>query len=421
MLLISNILFIASLTLILLFELKVKSTSIVLWAGITVFFAIPHLLDSMYDNFEYQDSTIILATLFSLFFNITYFATRLLIIKINFKGLKYLDKYVSTHEENKYLNIILLSVILSAIFLCIHVYITFGSFLNFTWIDLFDNRDGIIYLLSSYLLSFSVSIVYITYSRKRYSYCAIGILSLIVILVISRVRANLIPIFLPLIVSFILNGTTFSSTLVRVIKSIFSGLLLLLCIMLFAAFRVFGDFSQDIDLQILFNVVFDLFTSKHSEFGLRNAFYLFVENNNEFEGFNLGLGYIRLLMIALPSFLAFGFKPIDFASYMSIAYAPESSVLGLNSMHPTIYGDSFANFNYLGIFLGIFWAFLIKFLDIMCKNRTLNIYSAATFSSVVYALTLVARGAIYNGLYSIFYVFLLNYFIFLFLQRNIRS
>ena len=48
------------------------------------------------------------------------------------------------------------------------------------------------------------------------------------------------------------------------------------------------------------------------EIALLRAFYYFIENNNNFDKFGEGLGYIRLALIFIPSMIA-PFKPRDFA------------------------------------------------------------------------------------------------------------
>jgi hypothetical protein len=396
---------------IILYELHARSASIVLWGGLFIFFAIPHGIDVLHESKNYIESTYLIATIFALSFNAIYLLSRILLKNIKIRTPKWLIISSGPHIASRYTSILFFSLAASVVLLLMHIHTTFGSFTNFTWIDLFDNRQSFYYIASSYLLTFSAPLVYVSIIHKKYRLTLIAMMLLVVVLILSRVRANAIAMFIPLIVFYLYSGGTYTKILKRLaVTSIFS-LLFITIVLGFGAIRIFGDYSQAIGLKEIIQTTIDLISSPHSEFGLRNAFYHFIENDNNFEGFNSGLGYIRLFLMPIPSSLLFELKPIDFASYMAIAYAPDYSILGVNSMHPTLYGDLFGNFYYFGVFLGIFWAVIVKMLDLLYLHQHRNVFAASIFVSVVYSLTLVARGAIYNGLFNVYFIIAINWIV----------
>lgn len=411
---------IASFLVIIFFELRSKSAGIVLWAGLFVFYAIPHGVDVIRSSSNFNETTYLIASLFAFIFNVVYFCSSIIFNNIKVATPNWLLVSSGPKVKRYYTKILFFLLLTSVALFSIHVYITFGSFVNFTWIDLFNNRQSYLYLISSYLLTISSPLVYVALIQNKYRLFIFALLLSLFVLIISRVRSNAIAMMIPLIVYYLYYGGTFGKTLRRLFVTSFFGIFFIMVVLGFGAVRVFGDYSHSISFTDFFQTTFELVNSPHSEFGLRNAFYYFIENDNNFQGFNLGLGYIRLLLMPIPSVFSFDLKPIDFASYMSIAYAPDFSVLGVNSMHPTLYGDLFANFYYFGAFLGIFWAALVKVFNSLCLHQNRNIFAASIFVSVVYSFTLVARGAIYNGLFFVYFLLVVNWFFSLVLSRVVR-
>lgn len=102
-----------------------------------------------------------------------------------------------------------------------------------------------------------------------------------------------------------------------------------------------------------------------------------------------------MLLVLLPTKLSFGLKSSDFAITMYSAYFNDyNNVVG--SMHPTLFGDCYANFGYCGVFLGVFWAILVKVIDKVCKRKD-DFYSIILCIIWGYSYVIMGRGAVYNG------------------------
>ena len=99
----------------------------------------------------------------------------------------------------------------------------------------------------------------------------------------------------------------------------------------------------------------------------------------------------------IPSSLAGGLKPADFAISMWSAYNNDfTNTTG--TTHPTLYGDCFGNLWWFGILLAIFWAVFIYGVDkVICRKDPLSTICLTVIwcSSFV----MIGRGAVYNSVF----------------------
>ena len=384
-----------------------RSVGIILWTGLTVFYALPQFVEILADNLSYPLWVYTEATIFSLFFAFFYLASFVLIPRFKVLSPKFLRLELRYKQENILILVMFFCLCLSIACLLIGVYSVFGSLSSFSWVDVFEIRSSPFLIASSYLWLVSSPIFFFAVVRKRFLLALVAFSLILVAIFVFRVRAFLLPLFVPLILYYLIfDSSQKRISLIRLFGIMFFSSFLLFAILGIAALRVVGSYDSLTDFQQVFVIILDLFSSPSSEFGLRNAFYLFIEKHNNFEGFGQGLGYLRLFLLPIPSSLSLGIKPFDFASYMALAYDPSSSVLGVNSMHPTIYGDSFANFGFFGFISSVFWAFIVRLFDHIISSPARNIYSASLFVIICSGLVLVTRGAVYNGIVNVYIVFI---------------
>ena len=93
-------------------------------------------------------------------------------------------------------------------------------------------------------------------------------------------------------------------------------------------------------------------------------------------------------------------KPPDFAIDMGTAWSMNPYNTSY-SMHPTLYGDCFANFWWFGIILGSLWAVLVFVIDafvLRFETTAREILMVLLATSYV----IIARGSVYNGLFTAF-------------------
>ena len=245
---------------------------------------------------------------------------------------------------------------------------------------------------------------------------------LIFIIFVFRIRTFLIPLTIPFIISYLLSDK-FKVTILNSFKVIIisaSTIILIVGLGVLKAFTSLTDFYNIITFNKFWEMLYSIMFSKYGELGLRNAFYFFLENDNNFSNFGLGLGYIRLLLLPIPSSISFGIKPQDFAMDMGMAYDPINSVAGVNSMHPTLFGDCYANLGWFGVFLGVFWGIFVYVGDRLTVTTSKNIRIASLLVAYSYAYTLIARGAVYNAVQNIFFILITHYCLTLFI-RSIKK
>ena len=395
-----------SFVLILGLEYKFRSVSIVLWGGLFVFFLLPHSVDIFITSKEYTEANYNKASLFALLFNIFYLATRLLLINARKLGLAKLNRIEHKNLNIPFIEYLFILLLISFAFLLYFVISTFGGFFGFTWIDMFEGRGAFSLTIFNYLFSMTIPLFFLTFFYKN-KFVFLGTLVIIIcIIFLFRIRAYIIPLTVPFVAYFILSKY-FKFNIFSFFKLLILSLSTIILIVGLGVFKAYGTLSNfynnitfDEFAEGLYNIAF----SKYGELGLRNGFYFYLENNNKFENFGLGLGYIRLMMMPIPSFMSFGLKPQDFAMDMAMAYDPINSTPGVNSMHPTLYGDVYANLGWFGILLGIFWAFFVFVGDYLAVSKSKNIFLISLFVTYSFAYTLIARGAIYNGVFSIFFI-----------------
>lgn len=411
-----------SFIIIILYEFKLKSISVILWLGLFLFFFFPHLITYLLNGFLYEIETYNKATYFSLFFNVLYLYTRIFLLsyknslrtflkrKINSSNskiqIKNLLVLVSKRRTINFINLLLAFFIISIIFFLIFIFNNFSNLISFTWIDIFNAQDDLFYLAFIYSFNISIPVVFFSFKFKRYRTFLFSLFFTIFLVLLIRVRSYLIAISIPFFLSYLILNPNFKFNFKYILISLLSGFSIIVAIFSVHVLRVYGTlefFLSSFRLNDFINILGGVFLSPYGEFGLRNAFYHFLQGNNNFNNFGEGLGYIRLLLLPIPSILSFGLKPQDFAMDMAYAYDPVNAIVGVTSMHPTLYGDSFANFGWYGILTAIFWALFVYSGDLLIKKQYSSPLFFSLFVSLSYSYTLIARGAVYNGVYNTFF------------------
>lgn len=109
------------------------------------------------------------------------------------------------------------------------------------------------------------------------------------------------------------------------------------------------------------------------------------------------LGQTYLKFVLLPFELLFGLETFQNPIYKYFEIAGDTTVLAEmdGSSHPTIYGDSFANFGYLGIFVPALWYICFLLMPRLFGNK---VGKEVLFLACSFFIPLLVRGTIYNGM-----------------------
>ncbi|MBS4223348.1 O-antigen polymerase [Lederbergia citrea] len=399
-----------SIIVIIIYEFKRKFLSIFLWATLLIMFGIPHFLSEILRQSKYDNDTMIQASIFVTLFNLVYLFIRIFLSKSRFKKkysqIKKKEYIVNDYIDNRISRYLFAILCVSMVVFGIVVFINFGSILNVSWGGLYVlNRDTGIWnpLRYIYFIFFASAGVCLVFKENKSK--LLFIISVVLILfygLLSGNRTNILPLLLVFIIPLVFKSEKRFS-----IKAIV-GLSLLGAFSVYLVYfiklnRIYGGFYatlSSIDFSTMNVLVLDMILNGEGELGLRNAFYHFIDNNNQFPNFNEGHTYRRLLFIAIPTSLSFGLKPPDFAISMGSAWINDFSNNNY-SMHPTLYGDVFGNFWWLGIFMGIYWAIFAYVIDKIVDRRNPSIKNVLlVLGGSMYII--IARGSIYNAVFIAF-------------------
>ena len=387
---------------ILYWEIKHKSVSVFLWATLLFMFGLTNFRDSIVGNDRFGEEVIAEASVFVFLFCCLYLVSRNCFVQY----LKIIKKTWSLPKQNgsSHFEYIILFLLILCTYLKYDKIASSGiNFLDSSWGEgrEISASTGYVnstqFVLPVFFLS-SGLILYSLILKKRYLLFFSIIVSFFNV-VLTRNKVEVLPLLIGFVYyELYIKKLTSSRIFLLVLLSV-------MCIYFVYALQVFRHYGSIMQFYLDFDFIdfnkriYTYVVEGKSEIGLYNDFYYFIDHDNNFKNFGLAHSYIRVLLIWLPTGWSMGIKPPDFAISMGLALNPSSLGLG-ESVHPTLFGDCYANLNFLGgILLAIFWSWVISLIDFytfLNKNllyRSLFITLAASF------LVISGRGAVYNSFY----------------------
>lgn len=375
-----------------------RSIAILLWSILLIIFTIPHTL--IYNTGKVSNSVLNEAGLFALLFNLIYFISRIIFNRkanIDIKE-KLIDIDKILYEKKWHINLFFILYVASVLIIFYGVISKGYSILNFTWTDGINYKGTFLEKVASFTMAALSGVGFILFARGEKIKLIITILIYVSYVLFFRSRYNLIPFIIPFLIYYVYSGET-----KKLIRSILLGVLILFSVFLLQQIRYVGSLSNLISNYTISEIIGNTFMfmkSGKGEFGLSRAFYYFVENNNDFNKFGEGRTYIRLMLLPLPGSI-FTFKPRDFAMDIWEAWTGMKTTSG--TMHPTLYGDIYANFGFMGVFMGVFYALFAKLNDFFINKANLESKKVLYISIISTMYILLARGAVYNSIANAFW------------------
>lgn len=406
-----------------IYELKNKSTSIFLWAVLILMFGIMHFFTSISSDIEYSNEILNKASLFVIIFCITYLTTRILISRKSSSNVIVLEETVQVNRVEKKFFIILYFLLIFVVIYQIFVLATgAGGLSNTSWGNMRKTTTNTGYFSYSQMfttLFFTASsCIMVAFMLKDKKKVIISISLILLEVIISRNRIEVLPIFSALILFYISrikkiqikHFLVFSIIAIVAIYSVYA-------LRVFRHYGTLQTFIETFEFTEFNDTVSLYLKTDNGELGLRRHFYYFINKNNNFKDFGQGNTYIRMLLVAVPTKWSFGIKPSDFA--ISMGYAIDPTVEGY-SVHPTLFGDCYANFGMAGMFMGIFWAIYATILDyILNKQKRIIKYASILVCSISYII--IARGSVYNGFVWQFFGLIILQVIFIISRITIKK
>lgn len=385
-------------------EYNCRSVAVFFWGMNCIIFAIPHAIDCIMGKYSFKDTTMMTASAFVIAFSLIYILFRQIrlsksskisnlhsgaldIDQINIEG-PHLKEYVC---------------VAAAVFLGTWVAFfsrsNFGGLGNASWGAIYSAQSGLstpVFALAPYLFATIAGAVVILWKNRRLFSLAILLLSSTLFLLITRNRVVMLSMACPLCLLLASRYKKLS------IKDMIIGVILVLflvyivyAILIFRHAGTLESFISEYNLSTFNQAVFSSMLAGEGELGLRNILYYFIENHNNFAGFSQGASYVRILLFWLPSNMSQGIKPDDFAITMASAYLgnPFNTTY---SVHPTFFGDAYANYGFVGCFLGVVWGLAFNCFDAWMRQLQVD-YKVYIVSIWAYALIVIGRGSVYNG------------------------
>lgn len=387
--------------LIMVLEFNKKSPAVFLWATVFLMFGVMHMLSCIAGSNDYPDAVLNEASLFVIGFCVVYALVRLLLLRGRIKNpypfmedgyLMQLSGCVSRREGRVYFVALCLVVLFSVA----NMSAKLGGIGNISWgatrtIETsyfnFSQILSVAFLLLSGLLLYALM-------RKQYVY-AMAIVAVIAFqVIISRNRVEIIPLFACLLGYYLIKRRRI--TLKLIIFCTVCACLVIYVVYGLRAYRWYGtidNFLATVTFQNFNERILEFFRNDSGELGLRQWFYFFIDGDNRFENFGQGHSYLRVLLTFLPTRFSLGLKPEDFAQSMGMAIGMGAG----GSMHPTLFGDLYANCGIWGIFMGAFWAGYATLTDKIMEYLKNDICLFFAYSLCAYAYVVEGRGAVYNG------------------------
>lgn len=386
------------------------SFSVFMWGTLAIMFAFPHLITCLMGSYRYSVSTYIEASLFVILFCLIYLLVRYLSAPKACEStlLGSFGRGLLGRSGSKFPKYSAISVCILALSLCVlivYAQVAFGGIGNASWGAFWGNSAGVydlgfdagsLQLIAQYCLFGFCGVIAVARITRRYTLLAISILIVVLYSLITRNRILMLPALVPLIIVFIRSNPKLSARKIGAIVGIaFVVLILVYGMRIFRHAGTLESFLSMYSIDTFFRTVFDEMVNGDGELFLRDGFYYFIAGDNRFPEFGQFNTYIRLVFILVPTQFSFGLKPDEFTVSMASAYQ-NNYFNTTSSMHPTLFGDCFANGGITGIFLACFWAVFVSIIE-RILNRTLPERRIYYFSTLSCIFVIIGRGSVYNA------------------------
>ena len=386
---------------IMVLEFNKKSPAVFLWATVFLMFGVMHMVSCIAGTNAYSGAVLNEASLFVIGFCTVYALTRILLLKgrittphpyLEDGYLTQLSRQVSRAESTFFFVVLCMAVVADIA----DKVIAMGGLGNTSWGASREMQQSylnisqitsVIFLLLSGLLLYALM-------RRHYTYAGMVALVILIKVVISRNRVEVIPLFACLLGYYLIKRRRI--TIKMGIFCLICACLVIYVVYALRAYRWYGtidNFLHTVTFQNFNEQILEFFREDNGELGLRKWFYYYIDGDNQFKDFGQGHSYLRVLMTFIPTRFSLGLKPADFAQAMGSAIG----MIPGGSMHPTLFGDAYANFGIWGIFAGAFWAGYVTLADKIMEFLRNDICVFFAYTICAYAYVVEGRGAIYNG------------------------
>lgn len=385
-------------------EVKRKSPGMFLWATLFLMFGFTHLFDVVAGAGEYGAGVMTGASLFVTLFCLVYVMTRAALC--HRFPLRLQDTFFNISSgigrSEKHTGLLFLLLIVASLMMTGSIIVRSGGIGNTSWGNTRELSVQQSYLSGGQIwtiLYFAMGgLLCCSLISKSRAGTAVAVVCMAFVELVTRNRVLVLPLVVSIIAYFIFRIRKIRLSTVFLAAA--GGVAVIYLVYAIRAFRWMGELSsalQEFDLGALNDQIKTFLVTSDGELGLRKWMYYFMENNNQFENFGRGHTYMRMLFVYIPTKLSLGLKPPDFALSMGSAIGMAQG----GSMHPTLFGDCYANFGAAGVLLGGLWAAVIHINDRIIDRMRYHQIKVLLFVLLSTAYIIIGRGAVYNGFVNI--------------------
>lgn len=379
-----------------------KSVSIFLWSMLLILFGVMHSFTVFSGSSNFPAWVYDRASLFVIGFCTLYLFTRRFLCPVY--ALEFPKQWThvtaddATRQDKLFLKVTFGILCLCVLYRVFTMWRGAGSLLATSWGSMREVATGGDYFslgrVVTCLFSYSSACLLLSIYWKNKKLAILSAILILFQVLVTRNRIEILPILTTVIAYNLYNGSRLSLRLI--VRLCCLGILSVIVIYALQIFRYYGNFIQFVEnfnLSDFIATMFGNMSEGKGDIGLREVFYYFIEQDNEFENFGQGHTYLRMLLVFVPEAWSCGIKPPDFAISMGTA-------LGIGeegfSTHPTLFGDCYANFGYWGIFMGIMWAFIVQALDYIQYRKDVGV-KICLIGLYANAYIIMGRGSVYNA------------------------
>lgn len=366
----------------------------------------------------YDQSTVVFANVYCLLFNMFFIMCQFFFFqRYEIKRIR-----IAEREVHRISSLSVFLAIIGCVCLFFSVPGSASDLLTLNWQEISILRTGgyiIIYNIAffSIILSCSIIIPYFIYRKHRLN-VTIVLINFFIVLIVIKTKALFLPLAFSIVVYIGITRSRWCSW-----RSLKLGSLFVITLLSFYMLTTIIRYSGSID---------DLISSSSStiiertsllmnisvESELINTFYRVVEYFQENETLQ-GATFTRFILYPISLFIQVDIPDNPMYLYGEITHW---GTLGLlrGSNHPTIYGDTFANFGEFGFVFGAIYAVFFGLIwRLALIQKGFGTFS--TISGCCYGIPLIMRGSVYYGLYGIFLTSLFGLLITFLLSKKMRQ
>ena len=368
--------------------LEFRRRSPALLFGLSLIFAagIPSSVYLFTDRFE--RAVVVEAVVFITFFNLLYFCTRLLL-----PGTRVVpdaDDHVPTLAavERRLLFLIGLVFILPFVLKLVEADFSLRLLAASSW------RESITlsYSLMLYGAHASFGLILCLFVLRRYVLAGLALVAVAALIVVDRRRAMGIAAVAPLLLYLIFWSLQGRVRPFRIALTIGAGTMALVAFFLVQQIRYLGPLSAAAaaDPELVLEAAVNRIVSVQGDLSLVDYFLWMLRNGQSVDGYGEIITVQRMLTFYLPGDL----KPQEFTH--SIATAIRGGEQGA-SIHPTVYGLSWGEAEWLGVLYAPFLAGVFRLLDRIVLRYRGKVTWAILLGPYTVFVVLTARGTVYNA------------------------